>query len=100
MGATIACAVILEDMKTIGALLFIPMIIEFFLKLRGHFKSENYGTPDIDGYLTYEKRIESITHLIMKGRRIKEKQLVWIIWAVEGVLCLIVLISVFFGLFG
>jgi UDP-N-acetylglucosamine--dolichyl-phosphate N-acetylglucosaminephosphotransferase len=90
MGATIACAAIIGDMKTIGALLFIPMIIEFFLKLRGRFHGENYGTPDIDGYLTYEKKTESLTHLIMKGRRVKETQLVLILWIIEGILCTIV----------
>lgn len=92
MGATIACAAIVGDMKTIGALLFIPMIIEFFLKMRGHFKGENYGTPDIDGYLTYEKRIESLTHFLMKGRRLKETKLVLILWITEGILCAIVAI--------
>lgn len=90
MGATIACAAIIGDFKTIGALLFIPMIIEFFLKLRGHFKGENYGTPNEDGYLTYNGRIESLTHLIMKLRRVKEKHLVWIIWGIEALLCFIV----------
>lgn len=90
MGATIACAAIIGDMKTIGALLFIPMIIEFFLKLRGHFQSENYGTPDKEGFLSYSKRSESLTHLVMKKKRIKEKHLVWLIWGIEALLCLIV----------
>lgn len=90
MGATIACAAILGDLKTVGAILFIPMIIEFFLKLRGHFQGENYGTPDREGYLTYEGRIESLTHLIMKIKRVKERHLVWILWSVEAILCIIV----------
>jgi UDP-N-acetylglucosamine--dolichyl-phosphate N-acetylglucosaminephosphotransferase len=90
MGATIACAAILGDLKTTGALLFIPMIVEFFLKLRGHFKGENYGTPDQEGILSYEGRIESLTHKIMKSRKVNEKQLVWILWAIEGVLCFVV----------
>ncbi len=92
MGSTIACAAIIGDLKTIGAILFIPMIIEFSLKLRGHFRGENYGIPDKDGYLTYKGKIESLTHLIMKKRRVKERQLVWILWAIEGVLCLIIII--------
>jgi UDP-N-acetylglucosamine--dolichyl-phosphate N-acetylglucosaminephosphotransferase len=90
MGATIACAAILGDLKTIGAILFIPMIIEFFLKSRGHFKGENYGTPDKDDILSYEGRIESLTHKIMKSRKVNEKQLVWILWAIEAILCFVV----------
>jgi UDP-N-acetylglucosamine--dolichyl-phosphate N-acetylglucosaminephosphotransferase len=92
VGATIACAAIVGDFKTIGAFLFIPMIIEFFLKLRGHFKGENYGTPDEEGYLTHEGDIESLTHYIMKNKKVKERQLVWILWGIEGVLCVIVFI--------
>jgi UDP-N-acetylglucosamine--dolichyl-phosphate N-acetylglucosaminephosphotransferase len=90
MGATLACAAILGDMKTIGALLFIPMIIEFFLKLRGRFKGENYGNPDEDGYLSYEGKTESLTHIIMKRKKVKESQLVLMLWGLEGLLCLIV----------
>jgi len=90
MGATIACAAIVGDLKTVGALLFIPMIIEFFLKLRGRFKGENYGTPDKEGYLSYNGKMESLTHLIMKKKRVKERQLVWILWGAEGILCFVV----------
>jgi UDP-N-acetylglucosamine--dolichyl-phosphate N-acetylglucosaminephosphotransferase len=99
MGATIACAAIIGDLKTIVAILFIPMIIEFFLKLRGHFHGENYGTPDKEGYLTYNDEIESLTHIIMKGKKIKERKLVLILWGIEGILCIIVLVLVGAGLF-
>ncbi|UCG69059.1 MAG: UDP-N-acetylglucosamine--dolichyl-phosphate N-acetylglucosaminephosphotransferase [Thermoplasmata archaeon] len=97
MGATIACAAIVGDLKTIGALLFIPMIIEFFLKIRGHFQGENYGTPDEEGFLSYKGKIESLTHLIMKKRKVKERQLVWILWGIEGILCFIITIVVVLG---
>ncbi|MEE9150279.1 MAG: hypothetical protein V3U20_00405 [Thermoplasmata archaeon] len=100
VGATIACAAIVADLKTVGALLFIPMIIEFFLKLRGHFQGENYGTPDKEGYLSYEGRTESLTHLIMKKRRVKERQLVWMLWSIEGILCFIVGTLAILGIIG
>jgi UDP-N-acetylglucosamine--dolichyl-phosphate N-acetylglucosaminephosphotransferase len=98
MGATIACAAIIGDLKTIVAILFIPLIIEFFLKLRGHFRGENYGTPDKDGYLTYDDKIESLPHILMKRKKIKEQKLVLIIWGLEGIFCLIVLSLVGVGL--
>ncbi len=94
MGATLASAAILGDMKTIGALLFVPMIIEFFLKLRGHFTGENYGVPDEEGFLSYEGKTESLTHIIMKRKKVKEWRLVMIIWGMEAILCAIVLIPV------
>jgi UDP-N-acetylglucosamine--dolichyl-phosphate N-acetylglucosaminephosphotransferase len=99
MGATIACAAIVGDLKTVGALLFIPMIIEFFLKLRGNFRGENYGIPDKEGYLSHDGKIESLTHLIMKEKNVKERQLVWILWGVEGVLCFVVGSLVFLDIF-
>jgi UDP-N-acetylglucosamine--dolichyl-phosphate N-acetylglucosaminephosphotransferase len=99
MGATLACAVILGDMKTVGALLFIPMIIEFFLKLRGHFKGENYGKPDEEGYLSYEGRTESLTHIIMKKKKVKEWTLVFALWCIEAILCIMVLLLVIIEVF-
>ena len=99
MGATIACAAIIGDLKTIVAILFIPMIIEFFLKAKGHFHGENYGTPDKEGFLTYENDIESLTHIFMKGKKIKERKLVLILWGIEGFLCIIVLALVGVGMF-
>jgi UDP-N-acetylglucosamine--dolichyl-phosphate N-acetylglucosaminephosphotransferase len=99
MGATLACAAIVGDLKTVGALLFIPMIIEFFLKLRGNFRGENYGIPDKEGHLSHDGKIESLTHLIMKKKKVKERQLVWILWGVEGILCFAVGTLVFLDIF-
>ncbi len=90
VGATVACAAIISNMKGFGAVLFIPLIIEFFLKARGHFTGENYGTIREDGTLSYEGRIESLAHLIMRKRRVNEKQLVYILWGVEILVCLAV----------
>ena len=99
MGATLACAAILGDMKTIGALLFIPMIIEFFLKLRGQFKGENYGIPNEEGFLSYEGRIESLTHIIMKKKKVKEWNLVIALWCIEIILCIMVLLLAIIDVF-
>lgn len=94
VGATIACAAIVSNMKSIGAVLFIPMIIEFFLKLRGHFRGENYGQVGEDGQLSYEGRIESLAHLIMKWRKLKEWQLVAVLWITEIFVCTIAIVAV------
>lgn len=93
-GAIIACAAIVSYTKVAGAIIFIPLIIEFFLKLKGRFKAENYGKPDKDGYLTHDGKIESLSHVVMKWKRLKEWQLVAVLWAMEIVLCSVVVIGV------
>lgn len=84
VGATIAAAAIVSHQKTYGALLFIPMIAEFILKARGRFRAENYGRLDSKGRLTHDGPVESLTHLVMRGRPFKEWQVVTVIWALEG----------------
>lgn len=93
VGATLACAAIISNMKTLGAILFIPMIVEFFLKARGHFKGENYGTIDEEGNLTYEGRIQSLAHLVMKWKKLKEYQIVAVLLLVEIAVCSVAIIG-------
>lgn len=93
VGATLACAAIISNLKTLGAILFIPMIVEFFLKARGHFKGENYGTIDEEGNLTYEGRIQSLAHLVMKWKKLKEYQIVAVLLLVEIAVCSVAIIG-------
>lgn len=92
VGATIACAAVISNLKTLGAILFIPMIVEFFLKARGHFTGENYGKIRDDGSLSYKGRIESLAHWIMMKVRVDEKKLVRIFWGVEILISVIVIL--------
>ncbi len=94
VGATIACAAIISNLKTYGAILFIPLIVEFFLKAKGHFKAENYGKINGDGRLSYEGKIESISHLVMKWKKLTEWQIVAVLWLVEIVVCVLTIIGV------
>jgi len=87
-GAALASAAMLGGIMEIGAVLFSPMIIEFFLKLRGRFRGECFGRVDKDGILHYKGRIESLTHIVMKKMRVNEVQLVLVLWGIEGVLCI------------
>lgn len=91
MGATIAIAGILSQLQVQTAFIFIPMIVEFFLKLRGHFMAENYCSDAGNGYLTYHGRIESLTHIFMKKLKVKEQELVALIWGLEVAMCIIVI---------
>jgi UDP-N-acetylglucosamine--dolichyl-phosphate N-acetylglucosaminephosphotransferase len=96
VGATLAAAGILSSLYLQTIFLFIPMIVEFFLKVRGRFEGENYSTQVIDGHLEYKGRVESLTHIFMKRARTTEKTLVYSIWALEVVLCAVVIVVDFF----
>jgi UDP-N-acetylglucosamine--dolichyl-phosphate N-acetylglucosaminephosphotransferase len=91
MGATIAIAGILSNLQVQTAFIFIPMILEFFLKLRGKFKAENYCSESGNGYLEYHGRIESLTHVFMKHLKVTEKELVALIWGIEVAMCALVI---------
>ncbi len=94
-GAAIACAAIIANLKTVGALLFLPMIIEFFLKAKGKFTAECWGEVDEEGILHYEGPVESLTHLVMKWGRMREWELVLIFWSWEIVLSVLVISLVY-----
>ncbi|MGM0404589.1 MAG: hypothetical protein ACQEQM_00415 [Thermoplasmatota archaeon] len=96
-GATIGIAAIISGLITPGIIMFIPMILEFFLKFKGGFKAENFARPDEIGYLkSRNDKIESLTHILVKYFRLKEWQLVSIIWSIEIVLCSFVIIFYIF----
>ena len=90
MGAAIAAAGMLSELYVQTIVLFIPMIAEFFLKLKGHFKAENYCSHANNGHLEYHGRIESLTHIFMKKLRLTEMKLVAFIWMTELILCVAV----------
>jgi UDP-N-acetylglucosamine--dolichyl-phosphate N-acetylglucosaminephosphotransferase len=92
MGAALAASGILSSLHVQTFFIFLPMIAEFFLKFRGHFKAENYSTDAVDGHLIYNGRIESLTHVFMKHSKCSERGLVYRIWLIEVVFCLIVVI--------
>jgi UDP-N-acetylglucosamine--dolichyl-phosphate N-acetylglucosaminephosphotransferase len=91
MGATIAVAGMLSSLQVQTTFIFIPMIVEFFLKLRGHFKAENYCSEAGNGFLEYHGRIESLTHVFMKHMKLTEQELVELIWGLEIAMCIIVI---------
>ncbi|UCE37902.1 MAG: hypothetical protein JSW00_01270 [Thermoplasmata archaeon] len=96
-GATIGCAAIIGNLKTIAAILFLPLLVEFILKARGKFPAENHGIIKDDGTLTYDGKVHSLSHLLMKYFKVTEKQLVTILWMVEAILC-VVMISITYWL--
>jgi UDP-N-acetylglucosamine--dolichyl-phosphate N-acetylglucosaminephosphotransferase len=91
MGGIIGCSAITSNLKLEGAILMAPMIAEFFLKLRGHFKGECFATVNKDGVLIHKGKIESLTHLVMITFVVTEKKLVYIFWGFEILLATFVI---------
>jgi UDP-N-acetylglucosamine--dolichyl-phosphate N-acetylglucosaminephosphotransferase len=95
-GATIAAAAIVStpSMKTLAAILFLPMVAEFVLKAASRFQGENFGTVEEGGRLSHNGKIQSLTHAVMHAGRFKEWQVVTIVWGMEGLVCLLLVVAV------
>lgn len=91
VGAVLAASAILSKIEFYGALLFLPHIVEFFLKLRGHFEAQSFASSvEPDGALRYEGPTRSLTHVVMKARRrVTEPGLAATLWGAEAVLALV-----------
>lgn len=88
LGAFLSFLFVSADMHMIGAAFFLPMIVEFFLKLRGNFKAQNFSTGYDGNYLIYNGKIESLTHILMSRYRLTETSLVLSIYLIQMVVCL------------
>jgi len=98
MGATLAASGLLSSLHVQTVFIFLPMIAEFFLKLRGNFRAENYASRSSNGFLEYHGKIESLTHVFMRKGRCTEQGLVYRIWVLEAVFCMAVIFVDFFVL--
>ena len=73
IGALIAIIAIIGNMERIALILFIPYIVEFFIKAKYKFKTECFAEPQSDNSLEI-KKIGSLTHIIIKIlKKIKSK---------------------------
>ncbi len=98
IGALIAGMAILGDFERIAIFVFIPYIIETILKLRGGLKKQSFGIPKEDGSLELPyNKIYGLTHLailILKKfkKRVYEKDVVYLIFMFQIIICLLALI--------
>ncbi|MFH0971932.1 MAG: hypothetical protein V1835_05190 [Candidatus Micrarchaeota archaeon] len=90
IGATIATAVIIGNLEFFGLFLFLPHFIELVLKLRTRFRGENYGILK-KGLLYPPKKIESLTHIVMRFGPMTEGQVVNRILLAEAAVAIIAL---------
>jgi len=98
IGALIACMAVLGNFERIALFIFIPYILEIILKLRGGLKKQSFGIPNKDGSLNmpYDK-IYGLTHLSLWilgkfKKKVYETDVVYFIFAIQIVICLLSLV--------
>lgn len=105
IGALIAVMAILGNFEKIAIFIFIPYIIEVILKLRGRLKKQSFATPNRDGSLEMPyNKIYGLTHLslfILKKlkRKVYEKDVTYLIFIFQIIICLSALIIFKEGIF-
>ncbi len=105
IGALIAAIAILGNFERIALFVFIPYIIETGLKVRGGLKKQSFAIPNNDGSLELPyKKIYSLTHfsiLILKKfkRKVYERDVTYLIFSFQIIICLVALIIFRRGIF-
>lgn len=97
IGALIAGMAILGNFEKIAVFIFIPYILEFFLKFRGGFEKYSFGKPNKDGSLEIPyKKIYGLEHLsiyllkkIKPSKKVYERDVVYSIHAFQIVLIIL-----------
>src|SRR3989338_1573857 len=85
LGGVLAIIAIIGNLERAALILSIPFFIEFILKARSNFKAQTYCYWK-DGKIHSKsgKKIYSIPHLFTRTGRFTEKQIVWIMIAIEA----------------
>lgn len=98
VGALIAGMAILGNFEKIAFFVFIPYVIETVLKTRGKIKKTSFGKPNKDGSLDmpYDK-IYGLTHFsIFMLKKVKnkvyEKDVIYFIFSIQIIICLLSLL--------
>jgi UDP-N-acetylglucosamine--dolichyl-phosphate N-acetylglucosaminephosphotransferase len=85
MGSIVVAGVVLGNMERVGVLMMSPFILEFFLKALSKFKASCLGRLRTDGRLDppYGGRVYSLTHLIMKIKPMRERDVTIILILIQ-----------------
>lgn len=84
-GALIATAVIVGNVHKFGIIIFMPWIIEAFIKLKSKFQGTSLGKLTDKGHLKpLRGKTESLTHFVMNAGNFTEKQIMIIFWLIEA----------------
>ncbi|MEM2963163.1 MAG: hypothetical protein QXW70_04065 [Candidatus Anstonellales archaeon] len=96
IGSALACAVILGNFESAGAILVIPHIIDFFIKLANRFPTDYWWGEEKDGKLyPYGGKVRGFAQLVMKiTGGISERNLVIVFIGFE-VICAVAVLIIF-----
>ncbi|MBW2964679.1 hypothetical protein KY363_04425 [Candidatus Woesearchaeota archaeon] len=77
-GSCAAIVALLGGVEVVAAVLFIPYVFEFVLKLRGGFRKESFGSPTDDGITLQYRKFYGLEHMaIAIIRKLRGKALEW-----------------------
>lgn len=93
VGALIGIVAIFAHVEYLLLILFLPYGIEFFLKLRGKLQKESFAKLRKDGSL-YVNDIYGIEHIAVRllgkfTKKVHERDVVFLIWTFQIILCII-----------
>jgi len=91
LGAILAAGVIVGNMERLGIIIMIPFFIELFLKARSKFNASSLGRVGKDGTIenVYDRKVYSLTHIVMNIGRFTEKQITVIFISIEALFVLL-----------
>ncbi len=94
IGAALASAVIIGNLETAGALLLLPYVVDFFIKLANNFPSRNWwGTYKNGKLYAVDNKVRGFAQLIMKRfNGIRERNLTMFFIGLEIIIGIFVLI--------
>lgn len=91
VGAMLVSAAILSKVEFVAGALFLPFIVEFFLKARGSFEVQSFAARVDSGRLHHDGPVRSLTHVAM-GRGSTEWMVVAKLWLLEVALVAVMLV--------
>ena len=99
IGAVLSCGVIISKLEVIGALALLLHVIDFFIKAFNKFPTTGWWGEYKDGKL-FSSKPKTLAMYIMKfANGIKEKDLVFVLWGSQIIICLVLLLAYFLGIF-
>jgi UDP-N-acetylglucosamine--dolichyl-phosphate N-acetylglucosaminephosphotransferase len=100
IGATFVAAIIIANIEMFAIIVFVPWIAEAFLKLRGKFAVASLGDLQPDGTLKSKyRKVYSLTHLVMKLGRFRERQVTLIILGLEAIFIILAFAVYWYNVF-
>jgi len=98
IGAILAAGTIIGKLEVIGALALILYVIDFFIKAFNKFPTKDWWGEYKDGKLFSSKPKTLATYIMKFTNGIKETNLVFLLWILQIIICLILLIAYLGGI--